>query len=181
MRLINRLLAAIVSLALIVVGVLIVIEVIADRLNHKPALIHWRSAYHWAQRTPWYSGTVRVVCIALAAVGLVLLLAELKRARVSRLKTVPADSTAEAIDTAYTRKGAATAVRSAVTDVDGIRRAKVTVKRRKVRITASASARDKAAARNLREPVTAAAQQRLSALQLKSTPKVSARVNPRSN
>lgn len=181
MRLINRLLAALLSLALIGVGVLVIIEVAAFRLNHKPALVHWHSSYSWARRTTWTQGSVRGVCIALAAVGLVLLLAELKRARVSRLKIEAGDTDAAPIDTAYTRSGAATAIRSAVTDVDGIRRAKVTVKRRKVHIAASASARDKAAARSLSEPVTAAAQERLSALQLQSTPKVSVRVTPRSN
>ena len=180
MRLINRVLAALLSLALIVLGVLVIAEVIAARVGRKPAIVHWRQAYAWAGRTSWNQGSVRVTCIVLAVLGLVLLLAELKRAPVTRLATEPADSDAEVIDTAYTSRGAAAAVRAAVTGVDGVRSASVGVSRRKVTVTAKSSARDKAAAQRLAEPVSAAAEQRLSALQLRKTPSVSARVTPRS-
>ena len=48
-----------------------------------------------------------------------LLIAELKPARVSRLAADPTEAGADAIDTAYTRRGLAAAIRSAVTAVDG--------------------------------------------------------------
>jgi hypothetical protein len=121
-----------------------------------------------------------VICGILIVVGLILLIAELKPARVSRLAADPAEAGADAIDTAYTRRGLAAAIRSAVTSVDGVRGTSVKVKRRTVKVAATASAQDRAAARSLREPITDAIRQRLSALKLRRMPSVSVRVTPRS-
>jgi hypothetical protein len=112
--------------------------------------------------------------------GLVLLIAELKPARVSRLATDPAQADAADIDTAYTRRGVAAAIRSAVMGVDGVRAASVKAKRRTVAVAATAAARDKAAARSLRDPISAAARQRLAVMKLRRPPSVSVRVTPRS-
>jgi hypothetical protein len=180
MRLINRVLAALLALALIVVSVLLIIEVIVDRASHRTAIVNWHTAYHWAQHNAWAAGSIRVTCGILILVGLVLLIAELKPARVSRLPADPAEAGADAIDTAYTRRGLAAAIRSAVIAVDGVRSTSVKVKRRKVKIAATASAQDRTAARNLRDPITDAVRQRLSALKLRRTPSVSVRVAPRS-
>jgi hypothetical protein len=180
MRLINRLLAALLALALIAVSVLLIIEVIVDRASHRTAIVNWHTAYHWAQHNAWTAGSIRVTCGILIVVGLVLLIAELKPARVSRLPADPAEAGADAIDTAYTRRGLAAAIRSAVIAVDGVRSTSVKVKRRKVKIAATASAQDRTAARSLRDPITDAARQRLSALKLRRTPSVSVRVAPRS-
>ena len=167
MRHANRVLAALLSLALIAAGVLLIIEVIADRVSHRPSVVDWHPAYDWAKRTTWNAGSIRVACAVLILLGLVLLIAELKPARVSRLAADPAQAGAAGIDTAYTRRGLAAAIRSAVTGVDGVRNASVKVKRRKVTIAATAAAQDKAAARSLRDPIPAAARQRLTALKLR--------------
>ncbi|MCW2540127.1 MAG: hypothetical protein JWN95_1852 [Frankiales bacterium] len=172
----NRVLAALLSLAIIVVGGLLIIEVVADRINHRPALVHWHHAYEWLGRTEWLAGSVRVTCVLLILVGLVLLAAELKPPRVSRLRV---SGSIPNTDTAYTRRGVATAVQSAVADVDGIRDTSISVSRRKVRLAATAGAADNGAAQQLREPVVEAAQQRLDALQLESAPSLSATIKPR--
>ena len=180
MRLINRVLAALLSLALIAVSLLLIIEVIVDRASHRTAVVNWHPAYHWAQRNTWTAGSIRIICGLLILAGLVLLIAELKPARVSRLAADPAEAGAEAIETTYTRRGVAAALRSAVTAVDGVRSSVVRVKRRKVLVAATASARDRAAAHSLRDPVTDAVRQRLAALKLHRTLSVSVRVTPRS-
>jgi hypothetical protein len=180
MRLINRVLAALLSLALIAVSLLLIIEVIVDRASHRTAVVNWHTAYHWAQRNTWAAGSIRVICGVLIFAGLVLLIAEFKPARVSRFTADPAESGASAIDTAYTRRGLAAAIRSAVTAVDGVRSSAVKVKRRKVRIAAITSAQDRAAARSLHDPVADAARERLTALKLRRAPSVSVRVSPRS-
>ena len=92
MRHANRVMAALLSLALIVAGVLLIIEVIADRVNHRPAIVDWHPAYAWAKRTTWNAGSIRVACAVLILLGLVLLIAELKPARVSRLAADPAQA-----------------------------------------------------------------------------------------
>jgi hypothetical protein len=180
MRLINRVLAALLSLALIAVSLLLIIEVIVDRASHRAAIVNWHTADHWAERNTWTAGSIRVICGLLILAGLVLLIAELKPARVSRLAADPAGAGAEAIDTAYTRRGLAAAIKTAVTAVDGVRSSVVTVKRRKVLVAATASARDRAAARSLRDPITDAVRQRLGALKLRQTLSVAVRVTPRS-
>jgi hypothetical protein len=180
MRYANRVLAALLSLAVITAGVLLIIEVIADRASNRPAVVDWQPAYDWARRTTWNAGSIRVTCAVLILAGLVLLIAELKPSRVSRLAADPDQAGAAGIDTAYTRRGLAAAIRSAVTGVDGVRAASVKVKRRKITVAATAAAQGKAAARSLRDPVSAAARQRLTALKLHREPTVAVRVTPRS-
>ncbi|MEP6599812.1 MAG: DUF6286 domain-containing protein [Actinomycetota bacterium] len=172
MRLLNRFFAALLSLALVAAGALLFIEVVANRINHKPAVVKWHGAYDWAARTQWQQGSVRVVCIALAAAGLLLLIFELKRPRVTRLKISADGDDGPGIDAAYTRRGVAAAVQTAVTDVDGVRSAQVTVKGRKVTVVAGTSARDDAAAGQLLEPARSAALERLAALDLLRNPKL---------
>jgi Family of unknown function (DUF6286) len=180
MRHANRVLAALLSLALVAAAVLLIIEVIAGRVSHRPVVVDWHPAYDWAKRTTWNAGSVRVACVVLIVLGLVLLIAELKPARVSRLAADPAQAGAAGIDTAYTRRGLAAAIRSAVTGVDGVRAASVKVKRRKITVAATAAAQGRAAARSLRDPIRAAARQRLTALGLHREPAVAVRVTPRS-
>jgi hypothetical protein len=180
MRLVNRLLAALLALALIVLGVLVVIEVVTHWFTNTAAIVHWHQAYTWAGRTSWKQGSVRVTCIILAVLGLILLFAELRPAKVARLPADPAQAGAQGIDTAYTRRGAAASIRAAVVDVDGIRGTSVSVRRRTVRIAATSSARDKLTAQTLKQPVVDAVTARLDALQLRSTPSVSVRISPRS-
>ncbi len=175
MRLVNRLLAALLSLALIIVGALVVVEVIAQRLGKPPALVHWHHAFDWAKRTTWQQGSVRVTCIVLAALSLLLLLAELKRSRPSRLTV-----RSEEADTAYTRRGVAATIRTAVGDVDGINHAAVSVSRRKVRVAATTAGLQPFTAETLQEPATTAAQRRLDALELDPAPALSVRVTTRS-
>jgi hypothetical protein len=178
MRIANRVLGALLSLAVACAGVLLIIEVIAARTGQRAVIVNWHAAYNWAARTAWISGSIRVTAGILIVLGLVLLIAELKPPRVSRLAADPSKAGAADIDTAYTRRGVAAAIRSAVTDVDGIRSASVKVTRRKVTIGATAAAQGKAAARTLREPVTTAARQRLEALSLRRASALSVHVVP---
>jgi len=175
----NRVMAALLSLVLVVTGVLLIIEVIADRLSHRLSVVDWHPAYGWAKHTTWNAGSVRVTCVVLILLGLVLLIAELKPARVSRLAADPAQAGAADIDTAYTRRGLAAAVRSAVTGVDGVRGASVKVKRRRVAVAATVAGQNRAAARSLRDPISDAVGQRLRSLKLRREPSVSVRVMPR--
>lgn len=178
MRLANRVIAALLTLAVACAGVLLIIEVIAARTGQHAVIVSWHAAYNWAARTAWISGSIRVTAGILIAAGLLLLIGELTPARVSRLAADPSKAGAAGIDTAYTRRGVAAAIRSAVTDVDGVRDASVTVTRRKITIEATAAAQDKAAARTLREPVTTAARQRLAALSLRHASALAVHVNP---
>jgi hypothetical protein len=181
MRLANRALAALLSLAVACAGVLVVIEVIADRAGQNTAVINWHSAYEWVARTTWNADAIRVAAGILIVAGLVLLIAELKPPRASRLAAESSQAGAAGIQTAYTRRGVAAAVRSAVADVDGVGGVSVKVTRRKVTVAATAATPDKAAARTLREPVTAAGRRSLAALRLRHPSALSVRIEPGSH
>ena len=104
--------------------------------------------------------------------GLLLLAAELRRGRPSRLAV-----RSEVTDAAYTRRGVAAAVRSAVGEIDGITSAAVSVSRRRVTVTATTAGLQPFTADSLREPATAAARQRLDALELREPPALSVSVS----
>jgi Family of unknown function (DUF6286) len=167
MRLVNRLLAALLALGLATAGVLVVVEVIAARLDKPYAVVNWRRIYDWGETTSLTQGSVRVACIVTAVLGLLLLLAEVKRRRPTRLAAA-----SESIDAGYTRRGVATAIRQAVTDVDGINRAAVTVRRRRIRVQARTSGVEPYTAESLQGPATEAAQSRLADLDLDREPRL---------
>ena len=163
MRLLNRPLALVLALALAATGVIIAIEVIANALNARPVVVPWDHWQHWAMMTHWNRAVVKVWAIILIVVGALLVLAQLKPRRVSRLKL---DGHHDNTDAAMTRKGLSTAVRAAVLDVDGIAKATTTASRRRVQVNATATAQDKEAAEQLRDPVAQAAQAELVSLRL---------------
>jgi Family of unknown function (DUF6286) len=174
MRLVNRLLAALLALGLATAGVLVVVEVIAARLDKPHVVVNWRRIYHWGETTSLTQGSVRVACIVTAVLGLLLLLAEVKRRRPTRLAAA-----SDSIDAGYTRRGVATAIRQAVTDVDGINRAAVTVRRRRIRVQARTSGVEPYTAESLRDPATEAAESRLSDLDLKRRPRLKVQLSTR--
>ncbi|WP_026455714.1 DUF6286 domain-containing protein [Saccharomonospora iraqiensis] len=177
MRFVNRLLATLLSLALIAGGLLLIIEVVAAGFGVGPVLWDWQALVRWAETTSWSDVLIQVIAVICLVVGLLLLIAELKRPRVRRLRARPVTDSSDArpVDAAYTRRGVATAVRSAVTGVDGIRSAKVTVKRRRVRVQAATASEDRAAVAELRRSAQQAARSRIEQLELRSSPSVTIR------
>ena len=118
---------------------------------------------------------VRVWSIILIVVGALILALQLKPSRVIRL---PLRSSHDATDAAVTRRGLAAMLRAAATSVDGISKATVTIRRRRVRITAATAARDRAAASALTDPVTQALRTRLDNLNMHRPPRLTVRVVP---
>ena len=178
MRLLNRPLALLLALALAGTGVIVAIEVIAYALNAKPVVVPWTTWAHWANTTHWNRAVVKVWAVILIIVGLLFLLTQLKPRRVTRLQLTGHH---EHTDAAMTRKGLAAAVRAAVLDVDGIAKAETIAARRSVRVSATASAHDIEAAKELTDPVTQAAQSELDSLGLKHTVRVRASVKGAKN
>jgi hypothetical protein len=176
MRFVNRVLAAVVALALVVAGVLIVVEVIAARFSAGTVVVHWRVALRWARRTTWDTSVVQSTCILMAVVGLILVLLELKPRRRRRFKV-----RSDASDAAFTRRGVKTAVQTAVDDVDGVGSAAVKVRRRRIRVRATATAAASHTAASLDDSVRAAAQGRVDSLALDPAPRIVTHVGTRSS
>jgi hypothetical protein len=178
MRVLNRPLACILAAALAVAAVLVIVEVIGVAAHRGPLVVPWTTWYRWANRTRWDQLVIQLWSGILIAVGAVLLVFELKPARVTRLSL---RSDHDATSAAVTRSGLAKNLRSAATGIDGISAAAVTVGRRRARVTATTAGRGDTAAEALRQPVTQALQERLDALGLSRPPALTVRVNTRSS
>ena len=177
MRIFNRFLAFILALAVLAVCIVVIVEVIAYAINGEHLIVNWMSWQRWAERTHFNSTVIKVLSIVLIVVGLILLLAELKPRRVTRVGLQSNDA---GTDAAITTKGIAVVAKAATTDVDGISEASASASPRRVTVTATAAERDKAHAQALADPVTAAVQTRLDSLRMQRRPRLSVRVKPRS-
>lgn len=176
MRHLNRAFAAVLGIALIVLGILVVVEVVAHAFSADPVLVQWPDGYDWAGRTSWDATAVKVTSVVLVVLGLLLLIAELKPPRVRRF-TVAGEP--PGVDVAYTRKGLGAAVTSAAGGVDGIRNVSAIVTRRRVRVLGTASSTERSAAEPLTGPVDAAVRQRLQDMQIEPMPRVAVSVKAR--
>lgn len=175
MRLVNRLLGALVALAIAVIGVLVVIEVVSVSFNGSALIVHWRVMLQWARRTTWDTSVVQSTCVVLGVVGLVLLVLELKPRRPKRFRIE-----SERTDAAFTRRGIKSAVQSAVSEVDGISGNSVTVRRRRITVRAATGGVAAYTAGDLAASVRSVAESRLQSLELDSPPRLVTHVVTRS-
>lgn len=176
MKTLNRLLTLLVSLALVAFGVVLAVEVGAALVGAQPVLVDWTGAYQAGRTDSWSSTSVRILAAAVTAVGLLLLIAQLKPRRVSRL-AVSADD--PCTDAAVTRAGVRGALKRAAENVDGISAAKVKLGRRRAKVVANTRAGQAALRQELTAETQAAVSDRLSSLLLTRPPRVRARVQTR--
>ena len=176
MRIFNRLLAFIVAVALVVVGVIVIVEVIAARSGAAPVIIGWHSMLHWGQRNTWNATSVELACAIIAVAGLLLLLPQLRRRRPTR---VTVDSGDSATDAAVTRKGIVVTVGGAVSDVEGISGSNVKVSHRRIQVDATAAAATDDTARGSVGAVKDAAQRAIDELKLTSNRRLKVNVASR--
>jgi hypothetical protein len=175
-RIANRLLAFVAALALAAAGLITVVEVIGERgFKSGPVIVNWHRWLHWGQHNTWQALSVEITCGAVALVGLVLVLMQLRPRRPSRIPLHAADHTSVAL----TRGGLATTVRSVVLDVEGIERAKVKVRRRGIAIKAGSAAATATEAKAYTAPVHEAVSEQLEPLNLQHRQRVNVRVRPR--
>jgi hypothetical protein len=177
MRILNRLLAFIVALALVGAGIIIVVEVIAARSHAGPLIIHWHAIEAWGRRNTWKATSVELACSITVAAGLILLIPQLIRRRPSRL-TIEAD---DATDAAVTRKGVVVTIRGAVSEVEGIATTRVKVGRHRIRVNALSAATEPETLDELGPKVEAAATSKLDALRLHPHRRVRVAINGRRN
>lgn len=178
MRIVNRVLGTILSLALVVAGLLLALEVVVAALGFDPVLVPWPDWYAAAGTTTWDQSALRSTLLIVALAGLVLLFLEFRRAPVSRL---PVGDPAPGVDTAYTRRGVARSMDAALADIHGVRSVTTRVGRRDLRISTVSQSGEPEAAQALRETVTAAAQRRVGELALHPAPRISVTTKARKN
>lgn len=177
MRVIERFLALLVAIAVVGGAVLLALEVIWAGLSRPPLVVKWHGLYDAAGRDAWPSAPVRIIAIIAIAIGLVLLVIELKPRRAKRLRLT--DLT-EGVDAALTRKALRNAMVRSAKEVDGIRSVNAKVSRRKASVHAVSRLGEDEGAGQLQGELTGHLEERLEQLQLRRPPRVRASVSARS-
>lgn len=173
MRAFSRVLAGLIALALVVGGVLLVVEVAVAALSRSPWLVPWDRWWRSAQTQPWSDGDTRLVALLLLALGLLLLLVTLSRWRpvslaLSREPGMP--------DGDVRRASLESALARHAESVDGVDRASVKVVGSKARVRVDSNRRDPG---DLGARVERQVAERLDAVSLASPPRVAVDVRPR--
>jgi len=174
MKLANRLLSVIVALALLVLGVLVVIEVVwAFGLGGSgEVLLPYPAAADYLAQQTWGSRPVRAVSVALVLLGLLLVVLEIRRRRPGLLALA---SSGGPVRCGADRGSVEKAAAAAATDVEGIRSAQARISRRRISIAANAGVRDD---RGLQEALTERMVTWVDGLGLADAPVVRVTVSP---
>lgn len=175
MKLINRLLAVLLALALLTLGVLVIVEIAWVLLfgGTQQVLLPYPAVTDYLAGLTWDSRPARAILIGAVILGGLLLLFELRR-RKPGLVTLA--SSGGSVTSGADRRSLERAVAAAATDLDGIRTAVARVTSRRATVSAVAGPRDST---GLGERLTAHLQSWLDGAQLASPPALSVKVQQR--
>lgn len=141
MRVFDRVVAIVLGLVLLGLGVLVTVEVIwsngMGRSGH--LVLPYESSSRYLHHHTWSSGPVRAISAAVAVVGLILLLLELKRRRPATLTM--AGSSAGVV-TGISRRSLGRVLTHVAGSMSGIAKAQARVSRRRVTVRARTHLRD---------------------------------------
>lgn len=160
MHLLNRLLATLLALALFLGGLLAVAEIVLAALDRPAWLVPHERWSGWLREQTFTAGIVRAALIGLALLGLLLLIAALRRGKPGALQ-LPART--DGVRVSASRRGIERSLATAARRADGVRSARVRARRRSVRVKARTALRS---TDDLQQPVTAAVTERLDQLGL---------------
>jgi multisubunit Na+/H+ antiporter MnhC subunit len=160
MHVVNRVLATLLALALLVGGLLAVVEIVLAQLGRPSWLVpheQWSSGL--AGQT-FIDPVVRAVLIGLVVLGLALLVLALRR---GKPRSVRLPSRNEGVRVSASRRGIERSLSTAARRADGVRAARAKAGRRTVRVKAVTALRSTG---DLQEPVATAVTGRLEQLGL---------------
>lgn len=160
MHLLNRLLATLLALALFLGGLLAVVEIVLAALGRPAWLVPHQQWSSWLGEQTFSDGIVRAALIGLALLGLLLLVAALRRGKPGALR-LPART--EGVRVSASRRGIERSLATAARRADGVRAARARARRRSVRVKATTALRS---TDDLQQPVTATVTERLEQLGL---------------
>jgi hypothetical protein len=175
MRVLLRVLAPLLGIALAAIGVLVVLEVIAAwvRPGHPAGLIvPWHDWRATLETVTWSQPPVRGIAVAVAVVGLLLVLVGL----LAKRSDITLDGPVPEITVTTAPRVLARLVGRRVRATDDIEGATVTASRRRVAVTAQAW---NDAGPELREAVRGRVEELLDDLPLRTRPRVTVSVNER--
>ena len=173
MRVANRVLAAVLGLALFAGGLLIAVEIVVAGFDRRPWVVPHDDWYTSARRRTWESAPPRWIFIGLVVAGLALLVSQLTRRRPSTLAlepgSVPADLARRSLERSLVREASR---------VDGVAAAKAKISGDRVEVVATSNRRQ---TDDLGPRVTEALDRRMGALRLARPPAVQVKVHGRTS
>ncbi len=169
----NRIVSALLALALAVAGALVVIEIVLAALDRAHWIIPHEDWARSARETVFSDRSARVLFAVLAAAGIALLLLELVRRRPPALAMETGE---EGVTADLDRKGVERWLATRLSDVEGAAGTKAKVDRRSVEVRASTPQRDAA---EVQERLEVAAQEQLDELNLATPLTARAKVTSR--
>lgn len=174
-KLANRLLAVLLALALLVLGVLVLVEIVWVYAfgGSREVLLPYAAAADYFEGLAWTSRPTRVILIVLVVVGLLLLVAELRRSKPGLLSLA---SSTGPVTTGADRRALEKAAAAVATDVEGVSAARAKVSRRRISVAAESGLRDGS---GLRERLDARMASWVDGLSLADPPALAVRVSQR--
>lgn len=171
MRIANRVVAALLGLALVVGGLLVAAETVVAAFGRRPWVLPYDRWYRSARLRSWESASTRWILIALLAGGLMLLFLQLARRRPTALELAPGGAPAD-----IGRRSLERSLVRAASEVDGVSRARVKVGREQAEVSATTNRRQ---AGDLQARVAEALERRTRSLGLARPPAVRVKVHTR--
>lgn len=160
MHVLNRVICTLLALALFLGGLLAAAEIVLAMLGRPSWLVPHEQWARWLAGETFSGGVVRAALIGFVVLGLLFLLAALRRGKPGSLQ-LPART--EGVRVTASRRGIERTVSTAARRADGVRSARAKAGRRSVRVKASTALRSPG---ELQQPVTAAVTERLDELGL---------------
>ena len=136
MRLLNRCLAAVLALALLVGGVVVAVEIVVAAFGGEPWVLPHDRWYRSTLEHRWDDAATRWVCIGLIAAGLVLLALQLARRRPLSLPLAAGRSTAD-----LGRRSLERSLARVASGIDGVAKARVKVSADRADVVATSNRR----------------------------------------
>lgn len=169
MRTFDRILALLLGLAGLTFGVLVIIEVVAAALGRPAVILPYSTVASWLRERPWSAGFVILIAAVLLAVGLLLLIAELKP---RRRKHLVLESRDPQVTTTLPTRSVARVLEDAALHTAGIHQAHATVRRRRARLRLHVAVRDTT---QIAEQAEGNARSALADLHLRHAPRLAVR------
>lgn len=173
MRMVSRLLAVALSLALLAGGILVAVEVVVAEFGRDPWVLPHDQWYRSASETSWSASSSRWLFSGLIAAGVILLLLQLARRRPAAL---PLEAQNPQHPAEVRRRSVERSLARVVGRVDGVAMAKARVSPGRARVRAMTNRR---LIGDLEARVSRAAEQRLASLHLAAPPPVKVRIHQR--
>ena len=156
----NRIVSALLAIALLVGGLVVAVEVVLAALDKGSWLLPHEDWARSARETVFTDRSARLLFLLLAAIGLALLLLELARRRPPALPMAERDS---AIDADLDRRGIERWLSTRLATVEGVTGTKAKITRRTVEVSAQTPQRETT---DVQRRLEAAAQENLDQLDL---------------